>query len=127
MAGDPLTAPDDEVHAYFAYGSNLDPDRMGDRCPGAHDRRPGRLRGHALHFNKLSLERDGTGYANVEPAGADDVVEGALYTLTKTDLLRLDRVEGYPAHYTRRLLAVEEADGTRVAAWVYLATPDWRI
>lgn len=119
-------ALDLELHEYFAYGTNMDAARMQARCPGARDRRPACLRGHALYWNKLSVERDGTGYANVEPSVHDAMVEGVLYTISKVDLLRLDRFEGYPAHYTRRLVAIEEPGGTRVPAWVYMATPDWR-
>lgn len=112
-------------HLYFAYGSNLDPRRMLERCPGATGRRAATLPDHALVFDKVALENEGTAYANVEPASGSRV-EGALYALTSADLRALDQVEGHPYHYSRRLLRVLEADGTPEPAWVYLAVPDRR-
>lgn len=115
----------DETHLVFTYGSNLDAARMAERCPSATGRRAARLLDHRLVFDKIALDRDGTGYANAVVAKGE-VVEGGLYEISRDDLLRLDRFEGHPHHYSRRLMAVVEADGERNVAWVYFATPDFR-
>ena len=49
-----------------------------------------------------NLGRDGTAKGNIEPWGGE-VVHGALYRLTDTQLGTLDRLEGgyYVAHYER--------------------------
>lgn len=114
-----------ESHTVFLYGPGMDADRMRERCPGSRGRRRGLLRGHRLTFDKIAYERDGTGLANAEPA-ADDVVEGALYEVSRDDLLRLDRFEGHPYHYSRRIMAVEGSTGERTVAWVYFARADAR-
>jgi gamma-glutamylcyclotransferase len=114
-----------EEHEYFSYGSNMALERITERCPGATARRRGILREWRLLFDKATNDWDGSAAANIEPAPGE-VVEGVLYTLTAADLMRLDRYEGHPRHYSRRILAVEEKDGERVAAWVYIATPDYR-
>lgn len=118
-----MTHPEEpQPHEYFAYGSNLNPQRMQDRCPGATNRRPATLPDHRLVFNKATNDFDGSASANIEPAEGEHV-EGALYTVNEKDLLRIDQVEGHPRHYTRRLHAVVEADGTKTIAWAYHATP----
>lgn len=117
---------EDTTQSIFAYGSNMDPVRLLERCPSARDRRPGRLLDHRLVFDKIALERDGTGYANVVRAKGEEV-EGVLVEVSRDDLeYRLDRVEGHPRHYSRRLMAIEEPSGERAVAWVYFATPEFR-
>ncbi len=116
--------PDEETHGYFAHGSNMDPRRIQDRCPGARDRRRATLPDHRLVFNKATNDFDGSASANLE-AAAGEQVEGALYSVAERDLLRIDQIEGHPRHYTRRLHAVLEADGTKTIAWVYHATPEY--
>jgi len=51
---------------------------------------------------------------------ADDWVEGILYDLPKMELEILDRYEGHPVAYRRRLLLVEDEHGARHKAQVYL-------
>jgi len=110
---------------YFAYGSNMNPERMRERGVAFSSREPGRLPGHRLAFNKRgsTLPR-GAGYANVVPDGSG-AVEGALYRLDPADLAALDACEGWPEHYRREALEVERADGSRVTAVVYVAQPRW--
>lgn len=115
---------DEEPHEYFAYGSNMSATRIHDRCPGVQNRRRATLPDHRLVFNKATNDFDGSASANIEPAQGEQV-EGALYTVAERDLLRIDQIEGHPRHYTRRLHAVQEADGTKRIAWVYHATPEY--
>lgn len=110
---------------YFAYGSNMNPQRVRERGVAFSSREPARLPGYRLAFNKRgsTLPR-GAGYANVVPDGSG-AVEGALYRLEAGDLAALDECEGWPEHYRREELEVERADGSRVAAAVYVAQPRW--
>jgi gamma-glutamylcyclotransferase (GGCT)/AIG2-like uncharacterized protein YtfP len=107
---------------YFAYGSNLDHDRLESRL-GEVDRssaRRARLEGHRLTFDKLS--RTAGGAATVEPRpGA--VVEGVLWDLLPGQLDALDRIEGVPVHYRRRRVDVVVGSAA-TAAWAYVAHPD---
>lgn len=115
----------DETQTVFVYGSNLDPKRLQGRCPSVRGRRGARLLDHRLVFNKIALERNGSGYANVAPAPGE-VVEGALCEMDRDDLMRLDRFEGHPRHYSRRLMAVVAGSGEPDVAWVYFATPEFK-
>ena len=85
---------------YFAYGSNMNPERMKER--GAHFTSIDsyKLRGYSLKFNKISFEKPCTGCANIVPDEMG-VVEGVLYKITVQGLYNLDKFEGYPVHYDR--------------------------
>ena len=82
---------------YFAYGSNMFPDRINQRCPGAIDLGKATLRDYRI------AERL---YADIDfEEGAE--VEGVLYAITAAHLKRLDSFEGYPKVYRRMWLDVE--------------------
>ena len=108
---------------YFAYGSNMNPERMRKRGVPFFSYRRAVLKDHRLAFNKLCrLYEGGFGCANVEPAKGE-VVEGVLYEVDLSEAIpTLDYYEGYPNHYERKVLKVETDDG-EVEAFVYIAHP----
>ena len=82
---------------YFAYGSNMNPFRMAQRCPGATPLGVGILRNYQI------VERL---YADIDFAeGAE--VDGVLYLITERHLRSLDACEGYPKVYRRIWIPVE--------------------
>jgi gamma-glutamylcyclotransferase (GGCT)/AIG2-like uncharacterized protein YtfP len=116
---------------YYAYGSNLDPVQMIERCPDAHVVGLGALHDHRLAFPRFSSGWEG-GTAGVVPAhGA--TVWGVLFEVNEKGLLDLDRYEGCRGPgdpdnaYDREQLTVELTrpdDGSiprRVRAWAYVA------
>jgi hypothetical protein len=80
---------------YFAFGSNLDPDQIAERCP--HHRVVGlaALRDHRLGFPLFSNSWGG-GVASVQ-LHHGDAVWGIVYDLTDDDLEALDGFEGFRA------------------------------
>lgn len=103
---------------YFAYGSNLDLEQMGRRCPGARALGTAILGGFRLGFaGRSSLW--GGGVATLV-RDIEAFVPGLLWTLAPSDLERLDRFEGHPYAYERTLLQVCDADGNDVRACVYI-------
>jgi cation transport regulator ChaC len=100
------------MQPYFAYGSNLNRDDMGRRCPGARPGARARLHGWCLTFR---------GVANIE-RDAGGTVEGALWWLTEGDVCSLDSYEGAPSHYVQRLVEVETDAGEKVEAMTYAMT-----
>jgi len=120
-----LSPRDDSIVWYFAYGSNMDPKRMQDRDVGYQGRYPAVLKNWRLAFNKAACGKPGVGYANVVPMTSERV-EGVLYRLPKeSDLSRLDRFEGAPAHYKRHRIEVEKTDtGEKIKAFTYIAQPE---
>ena len=75
---------------YFAYGSNMNPERMKQRIGWSPPSRGAVLQDYQLMFDKQS--NDG-GKANIRPLKGE-AVEGALYKLAEKDLLSLDGFEG---------------------------------
>jgi len=86
---------------YAAYGSNLHPQRIGERARSARLLGTGVLDGHGLKFHKRSV--DGSGKCNVVPA--DDGVHVAVYDLAASDATTLDAFEGPGYGRESRLIA----------------------
>ncbi|MCK9326161.1 MAG: gamma-glutamylcyclotransferase [Bacteroidales bacterium] len=102
---------------YFAYGSNLSLDQMEQRLPNA---RP--LCKATLRFWRLTYKANfkGNGVATIEKnSERRGAVYGALYVLSAGDLATMDRYEGTPRVYQRRLVTVESKFG-RVKAITYV-------
>lgn len=51
-------------------------------------------------------------------------MEGILYTIPDTDILKLDTFEGYPFHYTRQTITVLVQNSLPSDAVTYIAHPD---
>jgi AIG2-like family len=112
---------------YFAYGSNMDPAQMRERCPGSSARGTGLLAGYRLHFPRWSPRR-GHAVASIE-AHPEGGVWGVVYDMTPEDWPRLHPFEGHIAvgHAENRydLISVEvRADEGNVSARTYIAMPD---
>jgi gamma-glutamylcyclotransferase (GGCT)/AIG2-like uncharacterized protein YtfP len=115
--------PTDRVW-YFAYGSNMNLQRMMDRSAYFTQRKRGILHGHRLVFNKISGTYPGHGVANVVAERGYDVV-GVLYEVDRPGIEALDGFEGVRGgHYIRTEMMVQLNDGTAVNAYVYVAHPD---
>ncbi|SMP11314.1 Cation transport regulator ChaC [Desulfurobacterium pacificum] len=107
---------------YFAYGSNMNPERMKDRGADFKSLRRAILKGYKLVFNKKSKRYGGC--ANIEP-DENAIVEGVLYELKEPEIAikRLDFYEGYPENYDRVKVTVETEDGEKIKAFTYIAQP----
>jgi len=84
----------EEVKLYFAYGSNMNHEHMKHRCPKAKYLRKMTLPDYELVFRSV---------ADVQEAPGKKV-EGALFEITKDCERALDRYEGYPNLYTKRVV-----------------------
>ena len=106
---------------YFAYGSNMDTNRMNERKLNFTSRQFSKLDGYKLVFNKKS-DKQGM-VSNIEQS-ISDFVEGALYEFPDTDISKLDKAEGYPNHYDRMEVTVVTKDGSQTVATTYIAKQD---
>jgi gamma-glutamylcyclotransferase len=110
---------------YFAYGSNMNRARLGERLEPERVvtgiRIGGRLDGWRLSFNKVRQGTPASGAANIVPA-ASGVVHGTLNQMPEEGLIVLDRFEGVAARqYRRETVSVVRADtGTLVDATTYM-------
>ena len=108
------------VEYYFAYGSNMNPERVRNRGLAVTDIRPARLDGVRLVFDKMSREHPGAAHANIVYA-PEACVEGVLYRLRSAgEILKMDPFERAPVNYGRDAVRVCSGEG-RVAAWTYFA------
>ena len=116
-----------EPPLYFAYGSNLEPVQMAQRCPD--HRVVGRavLRGHRIRFRGYGRDWQGA-VATVEPDPARDV-HGVVFALTENDYRTLDGYEGYDGPgaesslYDRVRVKVEVEGGKMIDVETYVIRP----
>ena len=78
---------------YFAYGSNMDPNRMRKRCPQAVALGRARLESWRLDWSHTSRKNGGS-VANIAPRHGG-VVWGVVWTLAETFWNKLCAKEGY--------------------------------
>jgi hypothetical protein len=103
---------------YAAYGSNLDPAQMKERCPHSPSAGAGWLEGWRLTFGGEDLGWEGALATVVEEPGARVYV--GLYDVTPLDERVLDEWEGADTGLYRKVrVRIESLEGDQLA-WVYL-------
>jgi len=108
---------------YFAYGSNMDPEKMRERGIGFSQRARAILKDYRLEFNKKASHNPREGYANIV-SFQKGIVEGIVYEIRDADLAEVDRFEGYPNHYNRIDVKLLLKHGQAVNAVTYIACPN---
>lgn len=108
---------------YFAFGSNMNPDRMRERRAFFTERVGAKLSDYEMSFT--FRRPDGGGSCNIKPE-KDSVVHGALYTLESGGLDRLDVFEMVSEGcYRRQCVIVETSDGEKIEATTYVVTDEF--
>ena len=104
---------------YAAYGSNMDPAQMAERCPHS-PRRTGWLDGWRLTFGGEDIGWEGALATVVEDEAPDARVFVVLYEVAETDELALDRWDGATlGYYSKLRVRVATLDGDALA-WLYV-------
>lgn len=105
---------------YFAYGSNLHPERLRRRTPSVSLVSTRELRGWRLSFEKRG--RDGSGKATIIETGSiRDVVYGAVYDMQLDEKPVLDRIEGLNIGYHEHRLSLTGIGDV----WTYRAETEY--
>lgn len=112
-------------YQYFAYGSNMNANRLSGRIGGRSvSGRLGMLLDYSVVFNKKTSNND-YAYANIEYR-CKNVVFGMLYDLTGHELKQLDLDEGIREGrpgYERKLFLIFDMELNRSCyAFAYIAT-----
>ncbi|HET7531499.1 MAG TPA: gamma-glutamylcyclotransferase family protein [Nocardioidaceae bacterium] len=103
---------------YAAYGSNLDPSRMSERCPHSPLRSTGWLTGWRLTFGGEEHGWDGALVTIVQDPFEQVFV--ALYDVTEEDMSLLDELESADSGlYRKTRVRVATMAGSHVA-WAYV-------
>jgi gamma-glutamylcyclotransferase (GGCT)/AIG2-like uncharacterized protein YtfP len=106
------------VATYAAYGSNMDPAQMSQRCPHSPQHGSGWLEGWRLTFGGEEVGWEGA-LATVVEDRAERVFV-VLYEITDDDEAALDEWDGATLGYYRKLrVRVATLDG-EVLAWLYV-------
>jgi len=130
-----------DEHYYFAYGSNMNPDRVVSRNVKFDSIESGTLSGFYLVFNKRSVAYPGAASANImrEEVSVNDkknrtvenrivenrTVEGLIYHLKdEAQISMMDPYEGYPVRYDRIQVEVQTSTTPRLV-WTYIANPEY--
>ncbi|MGN6783222.1 MAG: gamma-glutamylcyclotransferase family protein [Marmoricola sp.] len=103
---------------YAAYGSNLDPARMGERCPHSPLRATGWLQGWRLTFGGEDHGWDGA-LATVVPDPFEHVFV-AVYDVTEEDRALLDGWESADTGLYRRIRVRVSTLSEELVAWIYV-------
>jgi len=98
---------------YVSYGSNMNVEQMAYRCPNTKIYGNGKVKGWKLVFNY---------HADIIETGKEsDSVPVVVWELdNKNDEKRLDRYEGYPTYYVKRIIPVVMDNGKKIRAMVYV-------
>ena len=106
---------------YIAYGSNLNIEQMGFRCPDS------RIIGVSeLEDFQLLFKGSKTGsYLTIERK-AGSRVPVAVWEVSESDEKKLDRYEGYPNFYYKRHCLINHDGGLR-DAFVYIMHEDRKL
>ncbi len=104
---------------YFAYGSNMRPEQMRQRCASAELVQAARLDGHRLAFTRESVRNyPRSGVADLV-AAAGMTAWGAVFRMSGDDLDVLDEKESAGTAYEQVRLPVALRDGTELQAIAY--------
>lgn len=102
---------------YFAYGSNLNKERLKGRCPSAQKVAEGYLKGFKLGFQN---NNSGKFVANIIESPSD-IVKGIIYHIDDVERKALDRCEGHPLVYKRQKVKIDIAGlGMEVECETYI-------
>lgn len=103
---------------YFAYGSNINLDQMAYRCPDASVVGPVTLENYELLFRR-------GGFATIAPKEGETVT-GLLWSITPGCERSLDRYEGYPRFYDKRMVTVRDSEGRSLSVMAYIMDERFR-
>lgn len=104
---------------YFAYGANMDPEKMDERGVEGVNRGLACLPHHRICFDKIAQGKK-MGWATLIK-DYTTAVWGCVWQITITDLEKIDK---YEVGYSRRREIIIFVDEEEIQAWIYFAKQD---
>jgi len=111
ILSDEIFFEDKRTFLYFAYGSNLWLRQMEKRC-FALPFKVAKLYNHEFHYRRY--------YASVKESKGKSVW-GALYIMDRFDITVMNKYEGFPHMYYKKLITVFDECGRSYEAFTYVA------
>jgi len=110
----------DKGELYFAYGSNVDKERIRKRSPSARVIAVGKLKNHEMIFNMLGNKSEGKGggIANIRHANGSHIY-GVLYRIDAGELDELNALE-MSMNYEIERLDISVSESVSATAIVYI-------
>lgn len=106
----------------FSYGSNLLSSRIVERVKSFNKVAVGYIKDYKLQFSKISKDTSGKATIIKQPHSK---VYGLVFTISKKDLVTLDKVEGYKSGYDRMNITVNLGQDQVISAVTYIAQSDY--
>lgn len=104
----------------FAYGSNMNLNRLAKRVPSAVKVTNAFLTDHKVVCNKIS--NDGSAKANIIKTDVpDEIVWGVLFSIDNNEKALLDKAEGLGKGYTEGTFTFFDETNNSYAAQIYFA------
>ena len=101
----------------FAYGVNTNIEHLLHRCPAWNSKwMPAVLPDHEMRFSKV-YPRAETSYCNIKRRPGSEAY-GVMLWLDEDSFARIDRYEGFPVHYERKLVTAI-CGGRSMRCWTY--------
>jgi len=91
---------------YFAYGTDMDEERMKKCCPDSVNKNIGFIPDHRIDFTLMSKKNEGGIIDVIESPG--DVVWGVIYSVTMSDIRMLDDYHEYGERFIRKVIKCRE-------------------
>jgi len=99
---------------YIAYGSNANHEFMASRCPDAEFITTTTIKNYRLEFHG----KENNSYLTIVP-DENSEIETAVWAISETDESALDKYEGFPKLYRKKMLEIT-INGTSKQALVYI-------
>jgi len=101
-------------HKVFVYGT------LKKNFPNSRLLKDAEFRGEAKTLKKFRMYTNGYFPMIVPDSEHGTFISGEVYSVDEHELARLDMLEGCPEMYYRSAVSVEDADGYRHTAYVYI-------
>ena len=106
----------------FCYGSNMNTERITERCSSSRFISRAKVNGYKLLFNKRS--KDKSGKANLIYTGDKSSVWGVIFDISEDQKPLLDKAEGLGKGYDEYKLIVINDLGEEIECVCYIATDE---
>ena len=108
---------------YFAYGSNMNPDRLKERIDKFNNPIPAILYDYEFFYGKRT-GRPGRGFATIREK-EDSIVKGIAFTIDEQAVKWLDYFEGVPKHYYKKEIRIQNVLNNKFfSAYTYISPPE---